>query len=565
MLRYLYILCAVLCFALSFYAKSNEESYRVFSPKYIYSNSSFDLSIITKNSYPDATELDFYILPDSKLELNSLQLRSYDNNFDLTFYPSTLKGYTGNVYKTEIDLTQLTAESFFQIESSFYSNASSKATVKFFGVYKNDKKTFGYLSRRNGSLQKNIDSSLVDENKLIPVELNFYKPQKSAGKSLKIENEASLDFPLPEFQKDKLLFEFWFKTSNRNFDFLNIINNETQQGEFKLSINSFQMLNVIGFENDQVYINPYFISKDSWYHFAIEISKKDNTLEFYCNGNLISKNKVNNILNTSSLDVKIGSEEQNKSFQIDLMRFVDFGNTIETSVQNSNYIQFSSDSSSVIAGYSFDDNELSLDKSVTEVNAEGIQIVKSTAPIFARAPELNITILSNLYELEWNGGDYKQAETYVLQKSVEGSDYFNVFTFQSYKTPDKVYTYLDKIDENSDVVYYRVKQINTDGTAVYSSQVKVGQGIMEPFTVDQNFPNPFNPKTSISIELLEDSEVEITVYNLEGKEVQKIEKGYLSKGKHTFAFDGSELPSGVYLYKVATPTYTQTKKMILAK
>ncbi len=554
----LYILFVVLCVSLSLYAKSGEDSYRVFSPKYIYSNSSFDLSIITKNSYPEATEFDFYIIPDGKLELNSLQLRSYDNNFDLRYYPSNLKGYIGSVYKAEIDLTQLTAESFFQVVSRFYSSSSNKASVKFYGVFKNDEKTLGYL-------QKNIDSSSTNEDKFIPVNLNFYKPQKSAGKCLRLENEASLDFPLPNFQKDKLLFEFWFKTSNANFDFLNIINNETQQGEFKISINTFQMLNVVGFENDQVYINPFFISKDSWYHFSIEISKKDNTVEFYCNGNLISKNKVNDNLIPSSLEVKIGTEDQNKSFQIDLLRLVDFGNTIETSIQNANYLDFSSDSSSIITGYNFDESELSLDNGVTEINADGIQTIKSNAPIFARAPELNITILSSVYELEWSGGDYNQAESYVLQKSVEGSEYYNVFTFQSYKTPDKVYSYLDKVDENSDVVFYRVKQINSDGTAVYSSQVKVGQGIMEPFTVDQNFPNPFNPKTSISIELLEDAEVEITIYNLEGKEVQKLEKGYLSKGKHTFSFDGSELPSGVYLYKVATPTYTQTKKMILAK
>ncbi len=558
MLKNLYILFVVLCVSLSIYAKNGEDSYRVFSPKYIYSNSSFDLSIITKNSYPEATEFDFYILPDDKLELNSLQLRSYDNNIDLKFYPSTLKGYIGNVYKAEIDLTQLTAESFFQVVSRFYSSSSSKASVKFYGIFKNSEKTLGYL-------QKNSENDSSDEFKFIPVKLNFYKPQKSAGKCLKLENEASLDFSLPEFNKEKLLFEFWFKTSTSNFDFLNIINKETQKGEFKLSINAFQMLNVVGFENDQVYINPFFISKDSWYHFAIEISKKDNTVEFYCNGNLISENKVNEIFNPSSLEVKIGSEDQAKSFQIDLLRLVDFGNTIETSFQNSNYLDFSSDSSSIIAGYTFDGNELSFDKSVTEINVDGIQIIKSTAPIFARAPELNITILSSVYELEWSGGDYNQAETYVLQKSVEGSQYSNVFTFQSYKTPDKVYSYIDKVDENSDVVFYRVKQINSDGTVVYSSQVKVGQGIMEPFTVDQNFPNPFNPKTSISIELLEDAEVEITVYNLEGKEVQKLEKGYLSKGKHTFSFDGSELPSGVYLYKVATPYYTQTKKMILAK
>ena len=558
MLKNLYILFVVLCVSLSIYAKNGEDSYRVFSPKYIYSNSSFDLSIITKNSYPEATEFDFYILPDDKLELNSLQLRSYDNNFELKFYPATLKGYIGNVYKAEIDLTQLTSESFFQIVSSFYTNSSSKASVKFYGVFKNSEKILGYL-------KKNTENDSSDEIKFIPIRLNFYKPQKSAGKCLKMDANSNMDFTLPDFKNDKLLFEFWFKTSNSNFDFLNIINNETQKGEFKLSINAFQMLNVIGFENDQVYINPFFISRNSWYHFAIEISRKENTIEFYCNGNLISKNKVNAILNPSSLNITLDSEKQDKSFQLDLLRFIDFGNTIETATQNSNYLDFNSDSSSVIASYSFDEGNVSLEKGKIEISSNGIQVARSNAPIFARAPELNITILSSVYELEWSGGDYNQAETYVLEKSIEGSKYYPVFTFQSYKIADKVYSYIDKVDENSDVVYYRVKQVNTDGTTVYSSQVKVGQGTMEPFIVDQNFPNPFNPKTSITIDLLEDAEVDITVYNLEGKEIQKIAKSFLSKGKHTFSFDGSELPSGVYLYKVSTPEFTQTKKMILAK
>ncbi len=557
MQKFLYI-TLVLCFSVSNFARNTEENYRIFSPKYIYSNSSFDLSIITKNSFPEATEFDFYIIPDDKLELNSLRLRSYDNNFDLTFYSSTLKGYTGNVYKSEVDLTQLTTESFFQIVSSFYTNSYSNASVKFYGVFKNKEKILGFLKKNNETIS-------TDEIKFIPVNLNFYKPQKSAGKCLRVDGNSNLNFTLPDFKNDNLLFEFWFKTSNSNFDFLNILNDETQKGEFKLSINAFQMLNVIGFENDQLYINPFFISKDCWYHFAIEISKKENTVKFYCNGILISKNIVNGILNSSNFNINLGSDKQNKSFQLDLLRFIDFGNTIETSIQNSNYLDFNSDSSSVIAGYSFDEDNLSLAKGKIEINSNGIQTTRSNAPIFARAPELNITILNSVYELEWSGGDYNQAETYVLEKSVEGSKYFPVFTFQSYKNSDKVYSYIDKVDENSDIVYYRVKQINTDGTSVYSSQVKVGQGTMEPFIVDQNFPNPFNPKTSITIDLLEDAEVEVTVYNLEGKEIQKIAKSFLSKGKHTFSFDGSELPSGVYLYKVSTPEYTQTKKMILAK
>ncbi len=560
MLKFLYI-SLVLCIVVS--AKSPDENYRAFSPKYIYSNSNFDVSIITKNPYQKAEKLDLYIIPDDKIELNSLQLRAYNKIIDLKFSSSELKGYAGSVYKSEIDLTQLDPESFFQIVPNFYSSGANKTSIKFYGVFKsdknkNDEKVLGYL-------QRNYGNDLKDEEKFITVKLNFYKPQKSAGKSLKFENNAELKFDLPEFKKQKLLLEFWFKTSSADFEFLNIINKETITSEFKLLINSFQMLNVIGFESNQEYLNPFFISKDCWYHFEIIFTEKDNTFSFYCNGNLISKFKKNFNSSPANLSVNIGSENQNKIFQIDLLRLIDFGNTIESSIQNCNYINFNSDSSSIISNFSFDSDDLSLTKGKLNITSNGIQTVKSNAPIFARAPELNIKILSSVYELEWSGGDVKQAESYVLEKSVEGSQYFPVFTLQSYKSTDKIYSYLDKVDEQSDVVYYRVKQINTDGTVVYSSQVKVGQGIFEPFIVDQNYPNPFNPKTSITIELLEDAEVEITIYNLEGKEVQKLEKSFLTKGKHTFSFDGGELPSGVYLYKVSTPNFTQTKKMILAK
>ena len=81
----------------------------------------------------------------------------------------------------------------------------------------------------------------------------------------------------------------------------------------------------------------------------------------------------------------------------------------------------------------------------------------------------------------------------------------------------KIIRCLDQKDESSEVVYYRVKQVDKDGSIVYSSQVKVGQGLFEPFIVEQNYPNPFNPKTSIVVELLEDTQVKVIVYNLEGK------------------------------------------------
>ena len=88
---------------------------------------------------------------------------------------------------------------------------------------------------------------------------------------------------------------------------------------------------------------------------------------------------------------------------------------------------------------------------------------------------------------------------------------------------------------------------------------------LEEFVINQNFPNPFNPSTQISIEVLVDSNFEIVVYSLEGKEVGVLHNGFLAKGKYQFKCDGSELPSGIYLYKVSSPNFSRTKKMILAK
>ncbi|MEJ2196034.1 MAG: T9SS type A sorting domain-containing protein [Ignavibacteriaceae bacterium] len=91
-------------------------------------------------------------------------------------------------------------------------------------------------------------------------------------------------------------------------------------------------------------------------------------------------------------------------------------------------------------------------------------------------------------------------------------------------------------------------------------KVKIGQAEIQEFILGQNFPNPFNPSTLISVEVLEASEFEIVVYGLEGQEIEVLFKGYLTQGEYQFKFDGSDIPSGIYLYKISSPNFNQTKK-----
>ncbi|MEW6654596.1 MAG: T9SS type A sorting domain-containing protein, partial [Bacteroidota bacterium] len=80
-----------------------------------------------------------------------------------------------------------------------------------------------------------------------------------------------------------------------------------------------------------------------------------------------------------------------------------------------------------------------------------------------------------------------------------------------------------------------------------------------------NYPNPFNPSTQISFTLKERANISLKVYDVLGKEAANLADGYYEVGKHTATFDGSNLASGIYFYRLTTPTVTITKKIMLVK
>lgn len=81
----------------------------------------------------------------------------------------------------------------------------------------------------------------------------------------------------------------------------------------------------------------------------------------------------------------------------------------------------------------------------------------------------------------------------------------------------------------------------------------------------QNYPNPFNPTTRIQYALPEASEVQLEVFNMAGQRVALLASGMQSAGYHFVDFDASRLSSGVYVYRLRTSHFTQTRKMLLVK
>ena len=105
-------------------------------------------------------------------------------------------------------------------------------------------------------------------------------------------------------------------------------------------------------------------------------------------------------------------------------------------------------------------------------------------------------------------------------------------------------------------------EINVSDPSAITDMMK---GIPKTYKVAQNFPNPFNPVTTIVYGLPRAGQVKIDVYNITGQKVMTLEDGFRSAGYHKVTFDAAHLASGLYFYNVQAGKFHKVMKMILMK
>jgi len=112
-----------------------------------------------------------------------------------------------------------------------------------------------------------------------------------------------------------------------------------------------------------------------------------------------------------------------------------------------------------------------------------------------------------------------------------------------------------------------VKTVNLTGysNSLTAGIVTLSNEIPSKFALAQNYPNPFNPTTKINFEVPSRSFVSLKVFDLNGKEVANLVSQVQAPGYYQYDFDGSNLPSGTYFYKLQTADFTSTKKLVLVK
>ncbi len=167
---------------------------------------------------------------------------------------------------------------------------------------------------------------------------------------------------------------------------------------------------------------------------------------------------------------------------------------------------------------------------------------------------------------ELNNKGFEIESCFFSDKSVNKYDWHTIGFVEGKGTTTEPQTYLfeDRIT-SSGKYYYRLKQIDLDGTFNYSDEIEVEVNLPEEFKLYQNYPNPFNPNTVISWYSPIDGIQTLKIYDVLGNEVSTLVNEFKPAGKSEYTLNVEDLglSSGVYFYKLVVGDFTEIKKMIL--
>jgi len=120
------------------------------------------------------------------------------------------------------------------------------------------------------------------------------------------------------------------------------------------------------------------------------------------------------------------------------------------------------------------------------------------------------------------------------------------------------------LDESSNGEGYALREVEVYGTSVVTDIENVTSTIKE-YKLEQNYPNPFNPSTTIKYQLPKEGLVTLKIYDVLGREVRTLINEYRKAGYYEVQFNGTELASGIYIYRIIMNDFSSSKKMLMIK
>ncbi len=188
-------------------------------------------------------------------------------------------------------------------------------------------------------------------------------------------------------------------------------------------------------------------------------------------------------------------------------------------------------------------------------------------------------VLNNNIELTWETATEVNNYGFEIERNFTSSNMSNDFIFSGDEgwgkigfveghgnsNSPKYYSFTDNSISESGKYKYRLKQIDIDGKFEYSPEVEVNFEVPIEFELSPNYPNPFNPNTTIRFSLPEAAQVKLVVYDMLGQQVAELLREKKDAGFYNVNFNAENLTSGMYVYKLTAGEKVQTKKMLLIK
>ncbi len=196
-----------------------------------------------------------------------------------------------------------------------------------------------------------------------------------------------------------------------------------------------------------------------------------------------------------------------------------------------------------------------------------IEIVGDGADLIILPVELTsftAKLKSNSVELHWETKTETNNRGFEIEKYNNHWNKIGFINGHGTTTEASNYTFTER-NVFGNLIKYRLKQIDYDGSYTYSRAIEVKLKLVENYNLCQNYPNPFNPSTTISYTMPEGGHVKLEIYNSLGQKIETLVNKTMQAGIHNIIWNAQNVPSGAYFYKITVNKFSRINKMVLLK
>jgi len=250
--------------------------------------------------------------------------------------------------------------------------------------------------------------------------------------------------------------------------------------------------------------------------------------------------------------------EYAEKYLVHISKYKDFNNIFITS--------FASDTAKVLKGT----NEgTPFFWRVRAKNIAGYGNWSDTSNFVIILPPTNLILEGEDHTVTLTWQDNSEAEEgYLIERKSGSLPRFTILD----TVAENIKEYKDKSLNSADNYVYRVAAFIDSSLSDYSNEVATtivgtvqNANIPNHYALSQNYPNPFNPTTKIKFALPKSGFTQIALYNLQGDKIKDLLSKEMTPGYHEIKIDARSLPSGIYIYKILSGAFSQSKKMVLMK